>query len=127
MGKQTFNRTKETIGILLLVLFTVFILASCIAAAKDPDNYNCTTTTVCKCPCPYSSDHHDSGFGDRYNCGCDNQQKCCNNVCGGQKNENDFHDHDMFNCFNNFWVPCLENNNRLMLFEITFSTYDETN
>jgi hypothetical protein len=25
----------------------------------------------------------------------------------------------MFNCFNNFWVYCLENNNRLMLFEIT--------
>ena len=137
MGKQTFKRTKETLGILLLVFFTVVTLTSWAAAAEHPDDYNCTTTTntVCKCPCPFTSGHQDSGYGDQYNrandnqqkccnngfagsncgcgnqnnCGCggqyncanDNQQKCCNKMCDEQKNNNDFHDHDMFNCFNN--------------------------
>jgi hypothetical protein len=104
MGKQTFKRTKETLGILLLVFFTVVTLTSWAAAAEHPDDYNCTTTTntVCKCPCPFTSGHQDSGYGDQYNRANDNQQKCCNKMCDEQKNNNDFHDHDMFNCFNNF-------------------------
>ena len=104
MGKQTLKRTKETLGILLLVFFTVITLTSWAAAAEHPDDCNCTTTinTVCKCPCPTISGHHDSGCGNQNNCGCGNQNSCCNKGCDGQKNDNDFHDHDMFNCFNNF-------------------------